>query len=282
MRVTTLGELGPKLPIGFPKNKQLVKDFDLRPYKTKVDRCLGLWKEANENLYTPGQLLACQVAKFISLICSSAGGVALPVSDKGDSLPETELKIHNWYFADVLYLYLYARVKELGKTLVHPVACPNGSCAFFSESAQFDLTTIDVRTADTVDELSEWYTLESPFLIRDSQTQCKSVKIEPIRWSVMAQPGMLDSTSSNLTLKSLQSAICAINGDNNNEYRFTDSEMDEMSRRDRVLINRKAGSMAAGVSLETNIKCPKCGTPIVNPLNWTFDYFFDASLPLEI
>lgn len=280
MRVTTLGELGPKLPIGFQKNKDLIKDFDLRPYKTKVDRHLGLWKEANEDTYTPGQLMACHVAKFVSLICNSAGGMALPISDDGDSLPASELKVHNWYFADVMYLYLFARIQALGKMLAYPVACPNTACDFVSESAKFDLTTIDVRVAESADELHDWHTLQDPFPLKNGNT-CKSVKIEPVRWSTMALPGMLDGTMSNITMRSLQAAICAVNGEEA-EYRLRDSEMDELSRFDRVTINRRAGSIAAGVDLETELECPKCKTKIKNPLNWTFDYFFDMSLPLEI
>lgn len=282
MHTTSLGELGQQLPIGSVNGKELVKPFELRPFKSRVDRHLGLWEEAHSGSYVEGELLARKVAKLISLLVVQAGGLALPAAgDANENAAANELAIHKMYFSDVLYMYLAARVQSLGNELEHPVACPGGKCDFTTDAAIFDLSTIDVRVADTVEDLYAWVPLKRPYKLRDGSTMLNQVKLEPVRWATMAKPGVLGGPMSQLATISLQDSICAVNG-KDGEYRLTPDELDEMEKIDRVIINRTANKVAAGVDMETSIVCPKCGIKITNPLNWTYDYFFDASLPLEI
>lgn len=280
MYTTTLGELGPQLPIGSIQGGELVKGFELRPFKSRIDRHLGQWKEANGERYGTGQLLACQVAKLLSLIVAKYGNDALSIGDDGNSTAAGELAVHKWYFSDVMYLYLFARVHSLGNEMEHPVACPANRCGFKTDAAIFDLNTIDVRVADSTDDLYCWVKLRRPYVLRDGKTKLNQVKLEPVRWATMAKPGVLGGSMAQVAVVTLQDSICAING-NDNEYRMTPDEIDEMQKVDRVVINRQANKVAAGVDLETTIECPKCGMQIANPLDWTYDYFFDASLPLE-
>lgn len=280
MRTTTLGELGAQLPIGRPNGEKLDKGFKLRTFKSRIERHLGVWEESNRNTLDPGQLLSMKVAKLLSMLVEEIGGKAISVAEDGSSTAEGELSVHNWYFSDVMYLYLFARVQSLGPELEHPVACSAGKCDFKTDSAKFDLSTVDVRVADSPKDLSVWVPLKRPFKVRNDIV-LNQVKIEPLRWSTMAKPGVLGGSTMTITQESLQDCICAINGDDK-EFRLLPTEMDEMEKIDRVRINRFANKVAAGIDLETNLTCPKCGTVISNPLNWTYDYFFDASVPLEI
>lgn len=280
MQTTTLKEWGARLPIGFPKGKGLEKTFALRPFKAKVERHLGNWKEANGGKYNAGQLLAMQTAKLLSLLISQAGSTQLAVADDGDSSAASELEIHKWFFSDVMYAYIFSRVQSLGSELESPVVCPMNSCGF-SGMGQFDLNSVEVTVADSVEELYSWVDLQRPFLLRDGQTQCKSVRVGPVRWATMTKPGVLAGNMSAIALSSLQDSICAVNRKEDQPYQLSESELDEMEKIDRVRIDRLAGKASAGVDLNTTMKCPQCGAPIVNPLDWTYDSFFGSSLPLE-
>jgi hypothetical protein len=61
-----------------------------------------------------------------------------------------------------------------------------------------------------------------------------------------------------------------------------DRDLDEMDKIDRIRINRITNEVAAGPDMRVRVPCPKCGLEIIDPLNWTFDYFFETSVPLEI
>lgn len=279
MIVTTLKEWGPRFPIGFPSKDSLAKDFSLRPFKARIDRHLGNWKEANGARYNAGQLLAMQTAKLLSLLVSKAGGADLSLLDDGDSSAASELAIQKWFFSDVLYAYVFARVQNLGPELEAPLSCPMQNCKF-SGVGQFDLNTVEVRAAETRSDLTSWVDMKRPFLLRDG-TMCKSVRVDPIRWSSMTRPGVMSGNMGAIALASLQDAIGAVNR-KDEAYTLIESELDEIEKIDRVRIDRIAGGLVAGVDMTTTIPCPKCKAPIVNPLDWTYDFFFGSSLPSEI
>ena len=221
-----------------------------------------------------------QTAKFLSLIVARAGDKDLPINDDGDSPAAGELAIHKWHFSDVLYAYVFARVQSLGPQLEASVSCPMRSCGF-SGRGQFDLGTLEVRSAEKSEELFTWIDIKRPFPLRDGNGMCRSVRVGPVTWASMTRPGVMSGNMSTIALASLQDSIGAINR-KDEPYTLFESELDEMEKIDRVRIDKMAARVQAGVELSTDIPCPKCNAPITNPLDWTFDFFFGESLPLEI
>ena len=285
MQKVKLGDLGCKLPIGIHDGKRLIKDFSLRPYKSRIDRYLGDWQEKAVLQYTPGQLLAYKVAKFISLIVAEAGGKALALTDTGDTTPEQELSIHRWNYVDVMYSYIMARIGAMGPDFDVTVMCANliagedgvkRPCGFKGE-ARFDLRTMDVDILDETDDLVRWVTLRRPLKLREGKT-ARKIRIGPATFAAMTGPGVMSGNRGAVLYGSVLDAIRGVDcveGD----YQLTQLELDEMERVDTVAINRAAGELLVGADLVTKVECPKCKGTITDSMNWTHDHFFGISWP---
>lgn len=274
MRRTTLRELGQNLPIGFLEDGKLQKGFTVRPYKARIDRLLGHWREANE-----GQSIAYLVAKFIAMITERAGPHALALTQQGDSTDESEALVGTWYFADVMYIYVWTRIHELDPYLVAPIKCP--VCGYMGVG-KFDLRDSDVDVVESVEDLQTIVTLDRGFKLRD-QTLVKKVTLCPVTWAVMYQQGAAAGTLSSGGYAQLQHSICAVN--DREHYTPLVEELDELRKPDMVKLDRAAGKVSAGLDLIISIDCPgknekaadgKCSFKINRPLDWSFDYFFDS------
>jgi len=287
LRITTLKEFGPQLPIGMLEGTTLQKNFTLRPFKGWVDRSLGLWREANGDRYTSQQMAACMVGKLLSLLVEQAGKKAFALTKEKDSTPESELSLYQWNMCDVIYAYVYARKQALGNELRVPIGCTNPNCKYVDPSAVFDLDTLEVRSAENLDDTFAWVSLTSPIMARDGKTKISSIRVEPLKWTVMTQPGFIGGTNQHMDAVSLQSAAVAINkheksavnGVEREGYPYTlvESEVDEITKRDYLIINERIGELSMGIDITTAIPCPKCGMVIINPLDWEYGNFFGSS-----
>lgn len=278
MRKTTLGEQGQKLPIGVRNGRAFNKDFTLRPYKSFIDRHLGDWDEAAEGKYKAGAKVAARIPKFLSLICESFGGVAMPLDDKRNSPAESELKFWGYTYADVMYAYIYSRLATLGPDLEVRFTCQNPKCKV-QQRAVFDLRTLEVDVLEEGDEYESWVVLKEPIKLRDGKL-ARKVRVHPVLWSSLMQPGVFSGLMSQVSFSALAGCIAGVDAVEG-AYQLIPSELDEIGRQDVININRKAGLLAAGIDLETSVDCAACKTTHKDPLNWTFDFFFGSSLPIS-
>lgn len=272
MITTTVKELGMQLPVGVLKDGKLEKAFSLRPYKSKVDRYLNIYREANE-----GRTMAHLAAKFLSLIVESAGGVAYPLAQSGDSTVDSEGKIYSWYFADVLYAYLYSRIVNVSELIEVPYRCPRCGTKGIAKA---DLWTTEVKVIEKVEELSTWVDLNDGFKLENGKT-CKRIKLHPVKYQAMFAAGSGNSGVGGLSYAQLRESIAAVD-ETPPGYTIKDSEIDDIGKMDMLRIDRQAAIVSAGPDMRTSIDCPKadCGVQIKDALNWAFDPFFDSSVPL--
>jgi len=272
MRKTIVRELGMQLPVGVLKDGKLDKSFVLRPYKSKVDRFLNIYREANE-----GRTMAHLAAKFLSLIVESAGGVSYPLAESGDSTADSEFKIYNWYFADVLYVYLYSRILNVSEMIEVPYRCQRCGTKGISKA---DLWTTEVKVVEKVDELSTWVDLKDGFKLENGKT-CKKLKLQPVKYQAMFAAGSGGSSTGGLSYAQLRESVSEVDGTPPG-YIIKDSEIDDIGKMDMLRIDRQAAIVSAGPDMRTSIDCPKadCGVQIKDALNWAFDPFFDSSVPL--
>lgn len=275
---TTLKELGPNLPLGIGSAGKLIKPFELRPYFTKFDRHLGEWKASNLSGYSDEAMVSAQISKLLSMLCLSVGGKSFTLTEDGNSTPEAELEVLQWWYADVMYMYVYARLQELGPEIQAPASCPHRPCNWKTDAAIFDFSEINVATVENIEDLHKWYKLAHPFKLRDGQTVLESVRIGPTRWTTMMKPGMLSGNLETVGFHAMQDSICGINGEDK-VYMMAPSELDQLRKRDRVQIDLIADDVTGGVSFALTLPCPDCGGPIVNPLNWELSDFFSTSSP---
>jgi hypothetical protein len=276
MHKTTMGEQGQKLPVGVREGRSIHRDFSLRAYKSYIDRHMGDWDETAEGRYTSrAAKIAARIPKLLSLLCESFGGVAMPLDDKRNSTAESELKFWSFSYADVMYAYIYARIASLGPLIEVPFTC--GKCKK-SQRAVFDLNTLELDVLDDDDEYERTVKLADPFKLRDGKL-VRALRVHPVPWSAAMEPGVFSGQMHQISFAAIAGSISGVDCVEG-PYQMTPQEMDEISRRDTININRRAGTLAAGIDLETTLECP-CGVKHTSGLNWTFDYFFGSSLPMS-
>jgi hypothetical protein len=273
MQTTTVGELGPKLPIGFLKDGVLDKEFDVRPYIARIDRHLNLWREANE-----GKHIGYLVAKFVSMITSKVQGTAWVLTPDGDSSLELEYQVHEWWNADVMYIYFWSRIAALGEKCEVPYACLSTKCGD-TGFLTTDLKSTEVVTLDNVKELENVIALTDGFTLRDKKTKVRSLRVQPIKFRAITLPGTGTEGAEGMGYNHLREAVVGV-GELREHYALADDEIDQISKKDMLLINVKAGKVNAGLKLKTTVNCPKCDRPIVDALDWSFETFFGSSVPL--
>lgn len=273
MHTTTIKEQGLKLPIGQLKGGSLVKDFTLRAYKGKLVRSLNLWREANI-----GKPIPHLAAKYLSLVIESAAGTAYALTESSDSTSEQLLRIHDWYWGDAMYAYVYSRIVNASEWITIPVVCINPKCRYQGE-VKGDLWSTEVTVMDDPNELFTWVTLRDGIKLSTGKT-CKRIKIQPVPFRAMLL-GPEDQDIDGLNYAQLREAILEVEGAPPG-YVVQDKDLEDLSHFDILRIDRQAGAAAAGVDLSTKVECPNCKTPLHGTLVWAFDYFFDSSVPLDI
>ena len=272
MRTCTFKELGAKLPVGVLADGQLHKDFTLRPYKGRVDRHLAVWREANE-----GKSMAHLAAKYLSLVVASIGNEALTLTGDGDSTSEQVFKVSDWHFADAMYLYVYSRIVNVSELIEVPYRCPRCGTRGIIKA---DLLSAEVRVMENPAEMYTWVDLHDGFKIASAPKPIKRIRLQPIRFRAMFQAGASQAEVGSFTYMQLRESIVELEGAPAG-YIVQDSELDELTKKDLLRIDRQTNSVMAGPDLRTTVECPKadCGIKIRDALNWAFDPFFDSSVP---
>jgi hypothetical protein len=276
MKTVTVKELGPELPIGFlsKKSGKLIKSFSLRPHVARVARYMAMWSEANE-----GKSIALQVAKLLSLLVSEAGETVYPVGADGDSSPEVVIKFLDWNFADVMYVYLWARVLVCQEMTVS-YGCPNTKCSLVTAEATIDLKSIEVLCVEKPDECRFKVELKQGFKLKNGK-HCKWLLLKSVPFRVLMEAGASQgNVDEGISYSTMREVICDLDGGGAG-YVITDPELDQLPYLDLISINRQAGRLAAGPKLRTTIKCDKCQQPIERALDWRYDHFFDSSIPVS-
>jgi len=270
MKKTTVGELGCNLPIGLMRDGQLLKRFELQPFKTKTERMLGAWQKSNAHL-DEGQILTSKVSKLLSMLVINVDAEGMPK----DPL-QAERSMYSWWADDVMYAYVVARIQALGNEFVWSFSCNKHGCKYSTDSAVFDLNTLEVSCLETPDELRQSINLKHPFMLSSGE-KLHRVTVSPLRWSSFTRGGaMLDAAVGAGDFWTFRDSICGINGREGSVV-LTDDDIDEFSFEDYRRIEKITQDNSAGISLQTHADCPDCGTTNYNILNWGYDDFFGSS-----
>lgn len=275
MKTVLLSDLGPELPIGncSEGSNTLVKTFEVRPYKAKVDRALNIWREANQ-----GRHIGWLIAKYLSLVVVNAGGQYLALDDKNDSSPESVNTVTGWHFADVVYMYLWSRYKTSSKMKLE-YGCPNSECSVKTATKIIDLGSIEVVCLENFEESRFWVKLVDGFRLQNNKL-CKRLKLKPVPFRTVFLAGATQGNVDDmLGYNQLREAVIEVEGGGQN-YNLLDEELDEMSKVDSLLLNQQAGKISAGPKLRTGFLCDGCKQPIERAIDLRFDHFFESSIPV--
>lgn len=274
VKVTTLKELGRVLPIGIFNGGVFKRDFTLREMGYPIDKAIGRFKRLNENL--PNTAV---VSKLVSLLASSIGGEQLEFTPDDNEQQEAEalIKIGQMFLADVFYIYVMARIEEIGSKYKIDFVCSN--CGFISDKMETDLNEMDVSVVHDKSVLRREVPLSQGVHYRDGTIK-KSVFIQPMLWANMVTNEVKEAGGDSQLMKLHFVKHCIVGVEGVEEaIALTEPELDSLRKIDIENISYEINKINVGPSLRAVGKCPVkgCEMPFLWSVNWDYDHFFTIS-----
>jgi hypothetical protein len=260
---TTMGELGPSLPVGYLVGGALVKDLKDRVWRTKDERELAKMRKKNQSM-----------ASYLTMVVGQMFSKFGPHSFAIDQKPaEKQVAIGQAYMGDVFYAYMYLRSQVIGNELKMDITCPTPDCGSFKFIG--DLSSTVVHRVDEPEALIWWHELEHPIELRGKEI--KKFRLTTPLWHSLVSSSKDDNFNEALArIMLVQSSISGLN-DEPGLIALADSEMDELGKRDLETIARKANDEFIGPKMGVEGKCPKCEREFNAPIDWSYDNFFTTS-----
>ena len=276
--VKSIKECGLNLPIGQLVKGKFMKGFHLDPRGLDYDheKEIGQFRQRNDPL--PNTRV---VNKALTLLVNSVANVPLIPPDLTDPLQqETQamMTVSNMFMADVYYMWIMARIDELGKDYKSPFKCFYPKCKKEGE-INSDLFEMDVYCVTKPSILETEVDLEKGFRFRDGTIK-KRVTLSALRWSAVEHPGMIAAGNDAILTKLhfIHQAITGVDGIDE-PIILDESELGTLRKVDTNRLGNVVNNVNLGPSLTLIGKCPFCGAPFMWPLNWDYDDFFSMSSP---
>lgn len=274
MKLTTISDYGPKLPIGFVQGKKLDKSFALRPHKSWLDRALGIWTESQ------GDVSEAQIAtRYLALAVHQAGPNTLALTADHDCDPMQQAQIATWHKADVMYMYVWARIQAVTEQLEIATSCPRCD---WNGTVRGDLNNLEVLVAECVADLRSVLRLKDGMTLRSGK-KVHALTLQPPPFAALMVAGSGAGSINSIGYNTLRESVCGVEGVDG-RYTLVDDELNDLSKLDLLRLDHQAAQQAAGLKMRTTVACPQkaCGTPIHDLLDWRYSHFFEQSVPLAL
>lgn len=273
-RTTTLAELQNNLPIytnvlGAVKNDL---SFTFLPWNMEME-------EKFSSLLDQG----LSYGKFVNYMLSNIIDTFCGVDFQSLKEPERLLILNQQYFANMMYIYIYLRVEELGQDLkISEFNCVNSKCGKPIVDWYADLGTLDVRVKEwdhvgnkAIHKLDNKFVLRSPILI-NNQT-ITGFHLMPSKWDYMESL----NTDNSATVKKamIKSSIAGFyNGDDLISAPLVAEQIvTKLSKYDIEKVMNEIAENNAGPIALIGGKCPKCSSEWNKMLDWKYGSFFGSS-----
>lgn len=264
--LTTLGDLGPMLPMGVEVNGKFVKEIDTKPWRFKEEKEMGAYREANKGLTLGGF-----VTYLIGTMMTRIGPHVFTDATTG---PERTMAVNQLYLGDVLYSYMYLRKTSLGKDVDSVLGCP--ICELKNQRV-LDLDGLDVAIVDDPAKLIHEVELHDG--VRIFGEIRKLLTLRPPTWMVMQNPIMFTDNMALRTAALINECIIGAEGlDDGNVIVITEPDMDEMSKRDFEMLST-AIETSPGPRMVVELQCSRCKRETLQLIDWAYDSFFSTASP---
>lgn len=262
---TTLGELGPQLPIGIPdKTGTLQKALDVRKWRLPEEREIGALR-AEYKHKNVGKYLSALLAKMCTVIGSHTFD---------DSLEDSQrmLTINQMFLGDVLYAYVWLRFKSMGPDVpLHP------SCPYCSADFRFkgDLASLEVATVSDLRATIWDYELQEPIKVRSKEIRKLTLGLPLLSVLTAANVDELNTGENKSTL--IYGSVKSLEGIG--EIVPVPGELDELCKYDIEELSRLMDEKTVGPIMTIKGGCPAatCGREFNLPIEWTTEDFFSTS-----
>lgn len=268
MKLMSLEELGNQLPI--PAESGERQSFSFRVWRLPEEKKISELRNRNKNL---GKF----VRETFEFMLTEIGG------KKRDSFSDSEIKllINQMPFANVFYMWMYLRYDALGETLkMAPLNCPH--CDGDVKDVVADLNSLEVKCGGFDEEGNPMekpirhadYKLKKPIVIGDVTVH--SIRFGYTPWDSMER---LPANERNFgTIKESMMSSSLVGGLAEESKDLLPLQKDlvlkNLSKRDIEGYYDALDAHNGGPVLAMTIPCPHCGKEFLQPLNWTYEYFF--------
>lgn len=262
----TIKELGPVLPLGVESGGEYHKGFSVKPWRMKEERELGALRDNNKD---------ATVFQYVGMVLSAMLQQLGPYdfTKEGVKFEQKRVWVGQLTMGDVFYAYVWLRIQTLGADLGLNVRCPG--CSRSIENFTADLNSVEVTTAENMDQACWEYHLHVPFQARGKLV--KTLVIGPPRWNALemlqgpggygtAKPAVIRASIMGLGTKEEADPLV-----------ITDSELDDMSKRDIEALVKQINDKTVGPNMAVEGQCPHCKVDFRQPIDWGYDNFFGDS-----
>jgi len=271
VRKTTLGELGPNLPLGFiDASGAHVKSMAERPWRMKEEKELAALKDDTDESMSVGQ----HVSGILATMYSRLGHYDFNELE----MAKRRIILSQAFMGDVWYAYVWLRCQSLGSDLKIQVRCPTCRKLFPFVA---DLKTTEVCTAGKLEDLLWTYELRQPVEILGKKV--KAFRMGPARWQMLeSAQGKGDAGAAKEV--AIRSHVYGLN-DEKEQCVLAPDSVDEMGKMDIEHMTAAIDERFLGpnMSIETGPEnpCIHCKSKAVHrlPLDWSYDNFFAISSP---
>lgn len=263
----TLAELGPRLPLGVVAGDGTVrKDLACKPWRGLEEREVGKMKAGSKEDF---------VTKLLAYMYTTVG----PHDFTTLKEEEKRIIISSMFMGDVLYMYVWLRVQCIDKSLKMDLTCPR--CPDGNEIPyDANLETIEVRTAENLEQVKWSYDLKIPFEIRGKEA--KTLELAPTRWQTMEASikAAIEAGDVNLggaKMDIIQGCVRKIGGWD--EMVLVERDYDFMMKKDIERLTARIDEHEVGPDMSIKENCPRCKRSFITSLDWGYESFFGDSSP---
>lgn len=270
-RVTTLGELGPNLPI-------IRRDSEGKPISDRSFSFLSWDMEAEEkisDMRAKARNVGDAVNKMMCMLIDQFCGQDFQAKKPEDKT----LLVNQLEFPNVMYMYIWLRVEELGPELKLNLTCPNISCRKTINDYMADLNTLNVHVKDADHDRLMHYELRKPINLESGQL-ITGFELDISKWEYMESADKnIAQNQARMKQTMLRSSINGfMEGDSKVESYLDPLQV--IKKMKKVDIEKSIWDLTtnnSGPDMRIGGKCPHCDNEFVKVLDWSFDSFFDSS-----
>lgn len=268
-KVITLKDLGPVLPITrFIADKPVEKlDFSFLEWDMTVEEKLAEIKAKAKSM---GQFINQMMSLLLDRFC----GQDFQAMTKEERL----ISLNQLEYPNMMYMYVYLRVEELGDELRLDVNCPH--CGKLNKDFVCSLHDMEVHAKGVEHARKIDFTLKKPILMANEQI-ITGLKIDIAKWDAMENADAeLSENDAKVKQLLFNSSICGASvGDGEPMKGFVDVQtiVKKLKKIDIERLGQAIAQNNGGPMMAVKGKCQHCAKEWAKLLNWGYDYFFDNS-----
>lgn len=286
-RVTTLKELGPNLPIPMKQADGTTvakRSFSFLEWDMEMEEILSKAK-------TKAKTVGLFVNDMMGFILDDLCGISFQDMDPTHRV----LKISQLEFSNIMYMYIYLRVEELGPTIRMDVGCP--SCGQLNKDWRGSLNDLEVRVKDPDVPAVEGkgdkkgkdaikghprtsdYEFRKPLLMEDKKI-LTGVTLDIGKWEAMEQADAeIAKNPAKMKRLLFESSMVGVLDKDGPVQGFYDMQtvIGKLKKIDIEMCMMEMVENNAGPIMAIQGECVHCGTEWFKELDWSYDYFLDSS-----